>query len=52
VINDYENFINSNNITRWRAYGAPNGKYIKIKGKWVPNTKKMRTMKHNSPKPI
>jgi hypothetical protein len=50
IKDNYENFINSNNITRWRAYGAPNGKYIKIHGKWVPNTKKTRKMKHISPK--
>jgi len=50
IKDNYENFINSNNIRRWRAYGAPNGKYVKIKGKWVPNTKKTRKMKHISPK--
>ena len=50
IRDNYENFINSNNIHRWRAYGAPNGKYIKIHGKWVPNTKKTRKMKHISPR--
>ena len=50
IRDNYENFINSNNIHRWRAYGAPNGKYVKIHGKWVPNTKKTRKMKHISPR--
>jgi hypothetical protein len=48
ITNNYHNFVNPN-IHKWRAYGAPNGNYIKIKGKWVPRNANTLKMNHKSP---
>ena len=50
IEDNYQDFIDNDNIHRYAARDAPDGNYIKIKGQWVLRTKKTAKMPHTSPK--